>query len=142
MLVFSEIPASYLTDMQRIERTSNPFAWNQESIDEGFQHYLHLGAFEDTTLVAFVLYHIVVDEAEILHLVCDKAYQGRGYATGLLKQLQHLLVARQVKSLTLEVRENNAPALKLYRQLGFVTVGRRANYYGGRHDALIQRKTL
>ena len=43
--------------------------------------------------------------------------------------------------LTLEVRASNEPAIKLYRKLGFVQVGKRPNYYfNPREDALILRK--
>jgi ribosomal-protein-alanine N-acetyltransferase len=38
------------------------------------------------------------------------------------------------------VRESNRPARRLYRQIGFVEVGQRRDYYpaiGGREDALL-----
>ena len=40
--------------------------------------------------------------------------------------------------LTLEVRESNLPAIRLYEKLGFQVVGRRKNYYREEHeDALL-----
>ena len=36
---------------------------------------------------------------------------------------------KEVKSLFLEVRENNTAARKLYEKTGFVEVGMRKNYY-------------
>ena len=37
----------------------------------------------------------------------------------------------------LEVRDDNAPALRLYDKHGFTTIDRRADYYGAGVDALI-----
>jgi len=37
----------------------------------------------------------------------------------------------------LEVRPSNVAALALYKQLGFVEVGRRKRYYGNGEDALV-----
>lgn len=128
--------------MQRIERISNPHPWRAENLADSYRQFRHLGLFNATTLMAFVLYRSVVDEAEIIHLVCDKAHQGNGYAQQLLVALQEQLSAEGIKTLFLEVRDNNASARHVYEQLGFVTVGRRANYYGGKHDALIQQLDL
>lgn len=142
MLIFSTIPGNYLTDMQRIERTSNPYPWRAESLADSYQQFQHLGVFDGTTLIAFVLYRTIADEAEIIHIVCDKAYQGKGYAQQLLAELRKQLLQNAIKTLFLEVRDNNVSAKRVYERLGFVTVGRRSNYYGGKHDALIQQLSL
>lgn len=142
MFVFSPIPDNYLAEMQRIERVSNPYPWQAESLADAHQNYAHLGIFDDTTLMAFALYRCVADEAEIIHLVCDKPHQGKGHANALLRELHQQLSADGIAQLFLEVRDNNTRAKHVYQQLGFSTVGRRPNYYGGRHDALIQRLVL
>lgn len=140
------IPVTYGTDLQRIEAASNPHPWNNESLLDSHQRFSHLGAFVGTTLVAFVLYRVVADEAEIIHVVCDKPHQGKGYINTLLSQLKQQLRHEGIATLFLEVREDNDRAKHVYQQLGFTTVGRRKNYYGdssgGRHDALIQRLML
>ena len=43
------------------------------------------------------------------------------------------------------VGDRDAPALALYKRLGFVSVGERAGYYrrnGGRETAIVMRKAL
>ncbi|WP_454228989.1 GNAT family N-acetyltransferase [Propioniciclava flava] len=42
----------------------------------------------------------------------------------------------------LEVEDGNEPALALYQQIGFVTLARRANYYGPGRDALVMALPL
>ena len=43
------------------------------------------------------------------------------------------------KNITLEVREDNIPALKLYKELGFVEKAMRQNYYNGKNGILMER---
>ena len=45
-------------------------------------------------------------------------------------------------SLHLEVRADNAAALGLYRAMGFAADGRRRDYYGRGHDALLMSLRL
>lgn len=138
MLVFSEIPSSYVPALQRIEASSNRYALSPRSLSSSFKHYQHLGAFLDEQLVAFMLYRVVVDEAEVIHLVCDAAHQGKGYAHQLFKAvLAHAKEQQQVQQWHLEVRAHNHAALHLYRRLGFIETGRRKAYYQNREDAIL-----
>jgi ribosomal-protein-alanine N-acetyltransferase len=63
-------------------------------------------------------------EREILNVAVAPGYRRRGIATALLRSD----LARHAVHF-LEVRESNAPALALYRKLGFVEIGRRPQYY-------------
>ena len=76
------------------------------------------------------------DEREILNLAVDPAYRRRGIARRLLEHqlIEHRL--RQAKvSWFLEVRESNAPAIRLYESLGFLACGRREDYYSNPVEA-------
>ena len=84
---------------------------------------------EEPDPVGFVLSRKVLDEAEILSVAVAKAERGRGYAVPLLRRHSSRLAAAGVRKLHLEVEEGNAPALALYRRLGFSQVGRRPGYY-------------
>lgn len=89
------------------------------------------GLFDGTgrRLDGFVLSRQVLDEAEILTIAVAKSRRGSGLARRLLTTHLATLAARKVATLHLEVEEGNAPALALYRRLGFVEVGRRKGYY-------------
>ena len=56
------------------------------------------------------------------------------------------LAGRGVRTVFLEVEENNQPACRLYQRAGFQVVGRRENYYnqGGttKLNALVMRRDL
>lgn len=139
MRIVTTIPPNYINDLTAIEQRSNSHPWAPESLCDAYHQYEHLGIFEGTRLVAFVLYRMVADEAEIVHLVCDKNEQGRGYARHLMDTLHQQLSKNHVEQLFLEVRENNRPAQLLYQALGFETIGRRKAYYQNREDALLMK---
>jgi ribosomal-protein-alanine N-acetyltransferase len=105
-------------------------------------HRLRLGR----KLIGFAVSRIAADEAEILSIAVDAGYRGRGLSRNLL--LTHLghLAGRGVRSIFLEVEENNAPARRLYERTGFTVVGRRERYYkqpdGEQWNALLMRRDL
>lgn len=68
-------------------------------------------------------------------------YRRRGIAQRLLSETETTLKKRLVKECRLEVREDNAPALNLYRKLGYREMGKLERYYGNMHG-LYLRKTL
>ena len=89
---------------------------------------------------------MAADEAEILSIAIDPTYRGRGLSRDLL--LTHLghLAGRGIRTIFLEVEENNQPARRLYEWAGFSVVGRRERYYqepGGQQlNALLMRRDL
>ncbi|CCD99884.1 ribosomal protein S18-alanine N-acetyltransferase [Bradyrhizobium sp. STM 3809] len=105
-------------------------------------HRLQLGR----KLIGFIVSRIGADEAEILSVALDPNQRGRGLSRDLL--LTHLghLAGRGVRTVFLEVEENNQPARRLYERAGFATVGRRERYYlqpgGEQLNALLMRRDL
>jgi [ribosomal protein S18]-alanine N-acetyltransferase len=104
-------------------------------------HRLRLGR----KIIGFAVSRIGADEAEILSIAVDAAYRGRGFSRNLL--LTHLgyLAGRGVRTIFLEVEENNQPARRLYERAGFAIVGRREHYYrhgGEQLNALLMRRDL
>lgn len=77
----------------------------------------------------FVLSRSVLDEAEILTVAILPELRGRGYSRPLLATHLDGLSRAGVLFVHLEVEDGNAPALAVYRRLGFREIGRRAGYY-------------
>jgi ribosomal-protein-alanine N-acetyltransferase len=96
--------------------------------------------------VGFAVSRIAADEAEILSIAIAEGFRGRGLSRQLL--LTHLghLAGRGVRTIFLEVEENNQPARRLYDRTGFTVVGRRESYYrqanGQQLNALVMRRDL
>lgn len=97
-------------------------------------------------IVGFSVSRIGADEAEILSIAVAESHRGRGLSNELL--LTHLghLAGRGIRTVFLEVEENNQPARRLYERAGFSVVGRRERYYrqngGEALDALLMRRDL
>lgn len=84
---------------------------------------------------------------EIASLVVVPAHRRTGVAAALLQRAVMAGRAAGAAALDLEVRDDNAPALALYRGAGFREVGRRPLYYRARNgrpaaDALLLRLEL
>jgi [ribosomal protein S18]-alanine N-acetyltransferase len=96
-------------------------------------------------IIGFAVSRMGADEAEILSIAIDAGHRGKGYSRNLL--LTHLghLAGYGVRSIFLEVEENNHPARRLYQWAGFTVVGRRERYYrqdGEQLNALLMRRDL
>lgn len=77
----------------------------------------------------FILGQLAADEAEILTLGVGKASQRNGIGKRLVEALARAAKRAEARRLFLEVAADNAPALGLYKGLGFAEVGRRRGYY-------------
>jgi ribosomal-protein-alanine N-acetyltransferase len=78
------------------------------------------------------------DDGHITTLAVDPLWHRRHIASRLLLVLAREAIARETRSLTLEVRLSNRPAQELYRKFGFAPVGVRKNYYAETNeDALV-----
>ena len=97
-------------------------------------------------IIGFAVSRMAADEAEILSIAVAADHRGRGLSRNLL--LTHLghLAGRGVRTVFLEVEENNQPARRLYDRAGFAVAGRRERYYrepnGQQLNALLMRRDL
>src|SRR6476660_109189 len=105
-------------------------------------HRLRIGG----KIIGFAVSRMAADEAEILSIAVAASHRGRGLSNNLL--LTHLghLAGRGVRTVFLEVEENNQPARRLYQRAGFGVAGRREGYYrqasGEQLNALLMRRDL
>lgn len=83
----------------------------------------------------------VLDGSDMMNIAVSPDFRRQGIAQILIAELIKTLSSRGSRSLSLEVRISNEPALALYNKLGFKEVGRRPGYYRNpREDAFILRK--
>jgi ribosomal-protein-alanine N-acetyltransferase len=93
-------------------------------------HNYYVAAREDDVLIGYGgisrLGRTPPFEYEIHTIGVDPAYQGRGIGRRMLDELLNIAADSVVH---LEVRTDNAPAIALYRSVGFTGVGLRKRYY-------------
>jgi ribosomal-protein-alanine N-acetyltransferase len=96
--------------------------------------------------IGFAVSRIAADEAEILSIAIAPSHRGRGLSRQLLVTHLGHLAGRGVRTVFLEVEENNLPARRLYDRAGFAAAGRRERYYreagGEQLNALVMRRDL
>ncbi len=78
----------------------------------------------------------------ITNIAVDEEYQRRGIGTRLLRRLEAIARERGCHYIYLEVRTNNAAAMKLYKNHGYSILFKRKNYYIDGDDAYVMDKEL
>jgi ribosomal-protein-alanine N-acetyltransferase len=80
-------------------------------------------------IFGYCVFELVADEMHLHNLAIESGHRGQGFGRRLLETVLWLGSRRGARSVLLEVRESNWPALQLYYSLGFQSVRRRRNYY-------------
>lgn len=91
-------------------------------------------------ICGFALIRTILDEAELLLIAVDPDTQRRGIGRTLLSAVTESAATNGIKFIHLEVRQGN-PAVHLYETVGFVQVGRRAQYYSGADGQFFDAQT-
>ena len=79
-------------------------------------------------------------DVEITNIVIKKTERKKGIGSLLLDKLIEMAKETKKDNISLEVNENNLPAINLYKKYGFETLGIRKKYYNGIDNALIMTK--
>ncbi len=134
--------------LSQLHRASFHRGWGEGEFEQMLRerntlvHRLMLGR----KFIGFAVSRMAADEAEILSIAVAASHRGRGLSRDLL--LTHLghLAGRGVRTVFLEVEENNLAARRLYERMGFSGAGRRERYYkqpgGEQLNALLMRRDL
>ena len=91
---------------------------------------------EDNKVIGYLYYSDIYDRAEINQIEIDSFHRNCGNG----KKLMEYMINHVDKDITLEVKNNNDPAIKLYKKYGFKEVATRKGYYQGTDGILMERK--
>jgi ribosomal-protein-alanine N-acetyltransferase len=83
----------------------------------------------ETKICGMVVIWLILDETHIATLAVHPDYRDRGIGKRLLGVALEASAEQGAQLATLEVREGNQVAQKIYRDFGFQIVGRRQHYY-------------
>jgi len=91
-----------------------------------------------TTIAGYVVPWLLVDEVHIANIAVAPQFRRLGLARKLMRHSLFEASQDGAVSASLEVRASNAAAQALYKELGFIEVGRRKHYYHNNgEDALL-----
>ena len=133
---------SAVDEIVALEAASFTNPWSKEALLWELQNSdvtrVYIGRDADGTLVAFCACWVIFDELHINTMAVDATRRRQGIASELLRYVIGDARAAGAKKATLEVRESNMGAIRLYESLGFTLVARRPRYYTKpEEDALI-----
>ena len=146
-LAFREMAPEDAVAVEQVEKACFKMPWSRESFwqeaaNENTCYLLALDTEAGEQVIGYVGCWLSFGEGQITNVAIAPAYRGQQAGTELLKELIKVVKERGVTALTLEVRPSNAPALALYRKLGFQEAGRRPHYYSDNgEDAIIMWNT-
>lgn len=80
--------------------------------------------------------------ARLYSIATHHAARGQGVGSVLLDAAEHLARRRRCRALRLEVRADNAGAIRLYERLGYRRIAALAKYYGDGADGWRYEKSL
>lgn len=136
---FDTLRSEYIPQIAAIERDSFERPWSEQAFlpelaDEN-AHYV-VGV-QDGQVICYAGFHSVADEAHMTNVAVRRDMRGRGVGKLLMCELLDCARRLGLKHVTLEVRDGNEAAVRLYAGCGFKVEGVRRKYYNNMHDALI-----
>ena len=125
-----------------LEAASFTNPWTREMLEREIQRsevaHIFVARGAGRRVAAFCTCWIVYDELHINSVAVDPDLRGSGLATTLMSAVLTEAERRGAHRATLEVRQSNTPARRLYEKLGFSVVAVRSHYYTQpEEDALI-----
>ncbi len=91
----------------------------------------------ESEIVGFAGIWQAINEIHITNIVTKISKRHIGIASKLLEKLIETSIHKNAQLLTLEVKETNLNAIKLYEKYNFKKIGLRKNYYGQNENAII-----
>lgn len=92
--------------------------------------------------IGFVDFSYIYDRIEINYIFVNKEYRKQNIATELFNYILEFSKENKCKNITLEVNENNKPAVNFYLKNGFKQTAIRKNYYGNENGILMIRELM
>ena len=148
-MTMQDVPA-----VAEIENQCFSLPWSEQSLrdsvtreDTMFLVCEENSAKEDETLATgitgYIGMYLSFEEGDITNVAVAPQWRQKGYGEALVSKAIALAKEKQLEMILLEVRYSNAPAISLYKKMGFEEIGIRKKFYEHPvEDALIMKCTL
>ncbi len=122
---------SHIPDMVTLEVTCFSTPWSENLITQELRqpYAYYWGAVVDGCLVGYAGLNVILEEGHITNVAVDPEARRKGIGAALMSTLVAFAKEHTLAFLTLEVREGNNAAIRLYEQFGFLRCGVRPDYY-------------
>ncbi|PCJ54681.1 MAG: ribosomal-protein-alanine N-acetyltransferase [Candidatus Hydrogenedentota bacterium] len=144
-LTYEALREEHINLLMDIELEAYPEPWTRGMFRDEIRNtrsYFFL-ARRSKQLIGYAGFWLILDEAHITSVTVSQDHRGLGYGREQMYHLNQLAQDAGAKTITLEVRESNLPARKMYESMGFMPVGRRKGYYSrSGEDAIIMEADI
>ena len=134
-----------LEQVVEIEKASMPSPWSKELFEEELRRTVayYFVMEEGTQVAGYMGYWEAPEEAHIINLAVAPSFRKIGVGQKMVEQCMAFATKRGAKLATLEVRESNAAARRLYEKCGFRFIAIRKKYYSdNQEDAHVMIREL
>ena len=119
--------------------------WNKDMLLSALknQNFYGLKVISDINkeeVLGYIHYSLSVDSMDINSVFVFPSFRRKGIAEKLLSVVIDTAKEKRLDKIFLEVRETNAPAIKLYQKAGFNKVGTRKKYYFDGENAIVMAR--
>lgn len=130
-IVFRNMREEDVLRVYELEKICFRTPWSLNSLKSELTNDVahYVVALDGDLVVGYAGTWVMFDEAHVTNIAVDPAYRCRGVATGMIVWLMGLALKLGAERMTLEVRETNHNAQRLYASLGFAYAGTRKHYY-------------
>lgn len=128
-----------LAVVERLEQDNFADAWSGEMLQLELKNPVaQVYVLEQQgEVIGYADFWLVAEEVQLNRVAIGRGRQNQGLGKYFLGNLIEKFWSNGAESMTLEVRNNNLTAQKLYTGLGFCREGCRKDYYGKGIDAII-----
>jgi [ribosomal protein S18]-alanine N-acetyltransferase len=134
-----------LEEVVAIEKASMPSPWSRELFEEELKReraYYFVVEVEGR-IAGYMGYWEAPQEAHIINLAIGPSFRNRRLGQEMIERCLDFASRRGARLATLEARESNAAARRLYEKCGFRTVAIRKKYYSdNQEDAIVMIREL
>ncbi len=122
---------SDLNEVCRIEQESFSMPWTKKAIADSLknENNVYLVAEYAGKIAGYCGMWGIAGEGQINHVAVTQAYRENGIASKMMKVLIEEGCKKNLTEFTLEVRESNLAAIRLYEKTGFQKEGIRKGFY-------------
>lgn len=130
-----------IDDIMILEELSFTIPWSKKAFIEEVtrnKFAVYYSAIADGKVIGYAGMWKIIDEGHITNIAVHPSYRRRHVGSLLLEKLMEACRENDITSMTLECRESNTAARRLYEKHGFRVEGRRRGYYSDNdEDALV-----
>lgn len=134
-----------LPRVMEIEKQSFLFPWNEDH----FRYELNVNPYSvslvaehERAIVGFINFWVMFDRAYINQIAVAPGYRKQKIGTTLMNDFLQRMRQNETKTVHLEVRVSNAPAIAFYRAFAFKEILKKPKYYDNGEDAFLMELTL